>query len=177
MVYCPHCGTRNRLRRGADVRETVCGKCRQPLVRPVAAVRDEEPPHEIRLQRRMDRELTRHGEIHLHPVHAPHGKRLQCLRCHYEWMSQNGNGMPARCPNCHSRRWSDFRLFRCRHCRERFRSTALIVVPYLSLSFWPWPYWVFPACPACGKSHWHLDCEIHPLRGVMNLFSGALREK
>jgi len=177
VVYCPHCGTRNRLRRGVEISQAVCGKCRQPLQRPSTAVfRDDAPPREIRLQRRMDHELLRHGEIHLHPVHAPHGKRLQCLRCHYEWTAPANNGLPERCPQCRSRLWSDFRLFLCRHCRKRFSSTALIVLPYLSLAFWPWPYWVFPACPACGRSHWHHDCESHPLRGVLNLFSGSLRE-
>ena len=148
----------------------------QPSRAPGTGAVRPQPPREIRLQRRMDRELVRHGEIHLHPVHVPRGKRLQCLRCHYEWTSQNGNGMPVRCPRCRSRQWSDFRLFLCRHCRERFSSTALIVIPYLSFAFWPWPYWVFPICPACGRSHWHTDCEIHPLRGVLNLFKGAMKE-
>ncbi|MHB0939482.1 MAG: J domain-containing protein [Armatimonadota bacterium] len=177
VMYCPHCGTRNRLRHGGDLRLTVCGKCGQPLQRPANGTFGSGARlREIRLQRRMDRELTRHGEIHLHPVHVPRGKPLQCLRCHYEWPAPPNNGMPERCPNCRSRLWSDFRLFLCRHCRERFSSSALIVIPYLWLTFWPWPYWVFPACPACGRSHWHLDCEVHPLRGVLNLFSGAMKE-
>lgn len=178
VAYCPHCGTRNRLRHGAELSRMKCGKCGKPLERPAAAAFGTRAhPREIRLQRRMERELARHGEIHLHPVHVPRGKRLECRRCHYEWTSLNGNGLPARCPRCRSRLWSDFRLFRCRHCHERFTSTALIVIPFLSLAFWPWPYWVFPVCPACGQPHWHIDCELHPLRGVLNLFSGAMRER
>jgi len=131
---------------------------------------------EIRLQRRMERELARHGEIRLHPVRVPHGKQLHCLRCRHAWPAPSGGGLPERCPHCRSRLWSDFRLFRCRFCRERFNSSALIVTPHTGIACWPWPYWVYPACPACGKSHWHLDCEQHPLRGLLNLFNGLLPE-
>jgi len=168
-VYCPHCGARNRLRAGTDIRQAVCGKCRTPLLRAASSGLNGDHAREIRLQRRMDRELERHSELHLHSVHVPRGKPLHCLRCQYEWPAPSGNGLPEHCPRCGSRRWSDFRIFLCRFCRERFSSNVMIVVPYLSLSFWPWPYWLFPACPSCGKAHWHNDCERHPLRGLLNL--------
>jgi hypothetical protein len=177
-IYCPHCGTRNRLHHGVDARMALCGKCRRPLQRADNPIPNGDAHHrEIKLHRRMDRELTRHGELRLHPLHVPRGKSLHCLRCHHEWPALSGNGLPERCPRCRSQWWSDFRVFLCRFCRERFSSNTLIVVPHTEITLWPWPYWLFPACPACGKSHWHHDCEAHPLRGVLNLFSGALREE
>jgi len=177
-IYCPHCGTRNRLRRGVDPHMAACGKCRRPLQAADKPVPNGDAHHrEIRLHRHMDRELARHGELRLRPLHAPRGKSLHCLRCRHTWPAPSGNGLPERCPRCHSQWWSDFRIFLCRFCRERFSSSSLIVVPRTRIMLWPWPYWLYHRCPACGKSHWHNDCEINPLRGLLNLFSGVMREE
>lgn len=167
ILYCQQCGARNRIEPHADLSHAFCGKCRAPLARPITQVPASRG--EIRLERRMDRRLKRDSEVRLHPLHLPEDRRCVCLRCHFQWTASSRRRPPSKCPNCRSPFWSDFRLFLCRHCREQFQSASLYVMPMTLLAIWPWPYWLFPTCPACGRPHWHTGCERHPLRGLLNL--------
>lgn len=173
-VYCPDCGARNRLRREIELSRAVCGKCHAALQPKPPPVTDLPPSRDIKLQRQLDRELALHGEVRLHPVRIPAGRQLRCLRCRHEWHARDVQEMPSECPRCHSRRWSDFRLFLCRYCRHRFVSHALLELPRTPFLLWPWPYWLFPTCPSCGKHHWHHDCERHLLRRLLNVFAGMM---
>jgi len=162
------------VRRQTDQEIARCGKCHTALQpAPAASPMAASSSHEIRLQQSLQRALAAHSEIRLRSVRVPAGGTLQCLRCQHAWQQTSGRGLPARCPRCHSPRWSDFRLFRCQHCHQRFSSAALFTLPRTPLLLWPWPYWLFPACPYCRKRHWHRSCERHPLRALLNLMNGA----
>jgi predicted Zn-ribbon and HTH transcriptional regulator len=156
-LQCPHCGTRNRLPGDAVAARAVCGRCRRHLV---AVPAPELPSADLPLSPVLAAALAQRGEVRLQRARIPVDGHLRCLRCRWVWRFA-GAHLPAHCPRCHSRHWSEFRLFACQACGHRFVATDLAV----------WPYALFPQCPACHASHWHRGCEHHPLRWVINLLS------
>lgn len=171
--YCPRCGARNRLPSFVDLQQAVCGKCRAPLLRTQVAGRDMELPiGDMQLPAVMVDQLTARSELRLKRVQVPSNGRLHCLRCHIEWEAPVGAPPPRACPHCRSQRWSDFRVFRCRYCGHQFLSAALLTLGHFPL--WPWPYWLFPECPACRKRGWNVRCERHTFKEVLNLLRWVL---
>jgi hypothetical protein len=65
--------------------------------------------------------------------------------------------LPAYCPHCRDPKWSDFRLFRCRHCAHQFTTDNLLARPYR----------LYMECPSCHKRHWHAGRERHPLAWLL----------
>ncbi len=164
--YCPHCGARNRLPGSADPHQALCGKCHAPLASDTETA--EPPVSEIKLSVHQTDRLATHGELRLQRATLPPDGMLHCLRCRHAWTTDAGTSPPDACPHCHSRRWSDFRLFQCQWCGHRFVSGALIPLLAWPRPLWPWPYWLFPTCPACRTPRWHRNCERHPLHALFN---------
>ncbi len=158
-VYCPKCRSRNRLPATADLRFALCGKCRTSLASAIPVVLGAIlPAGDISLTPHLAQTLESRGEVRLVRLQLPANHQLRCFQCGYGWTLVPGAHLPAECPHCHSRRWGNFRLFRCRRCGHRFTSADLL----------NWPYWLYPCCPACHQSRWHAGCERHPLRWLFN---------
>lgn len=158
-VFCPRCGTRNRLPLTAKARFAICGKCRSPLQ--ISPQSSHEPmwfPENMALNATLTSRLAVQGEIRLKRAQMPADHALRCLRCRWVWV-ERGERLPAICPHCRSPRWSEFRVFRCRCCSHQFMTTNLA----------SWPYWLFSECPACHQKQWHPGCEKHPLRWILNV--------
>lgn len=173
--YCPRCGARNRLPSYVDLHQAVCGKCRAPLQRTPLSEREMELPiGDMQLPPALTAQLTARGELRLKRVQVPSNGQLHCLRCHREWSAPAGTLPPAECPGCRSRRWSDFRVFRCRHCGHQFISAAMFTLGQSVI--WPWPYWFFPGCPACHQRGWNARCERHAFKPVLNLLRWVLEK-
>lgn len=162
-VFCPRCGTRNRLPQLSNPYLAVCGKCHTPLLKARMDAQEAVlPATELTLPPALMQRLIIHGEIRLQRAQPPSSGRLQCLRCHQSWVVDPQDPLSKRCPRCRSTQWSDFRVFRCRHCEHHFSTSNLSA----------WPYWVFAECPSCHRAHWHPQCEKNPLRWVLNRLTG-----
>lgn len=77
-----------------------------------------------------------------------------CHRCHHHWRAAS---LPAFCPGCKARDWSEYLLLRCQHCHAVFASEQIRYevgsLQYGDGSLCP-PYELFPLCPYCGKAEW-----------------------
>jgi Zn finger protein HypA/HybF involved in hydrogenase expression len=106
--------------------------------------------------------LEERGEVRLERAQIPQDRRLLCFHCRHSWtLDAAQSALPAHCPRCGKRRWNVFRLFHCRFCSHEFAAGDLLA----------WPYWIFPDCPACHRTHWHVGCEDNPLRWLLNPFN------
>lgn len=158
LLLCPRCGTRNRLPGTVDPLRATCGKCRAPLyASPASSLL---PQNMLKLPSHMEERLKHCGEVRLVRVNPPSNRQLICYRCGHSWSEARTGYLPAICPRCHDRRWSNFRLFLCRNCGYRFTTGDLLI----------WPYWLYPGCPSCRQAHWHAGCERNPFRWLMNRF-------
>jgi DnaJ domain len=77
-----------------------------------------------------------------------------CHRCHHRWQAAS---LPAFCPDCKARDWSEYLLLRCQHCHAVFASEQIRyevgTLQYGDGTLCP-PYELFPLCPYCGKAEW-----------------------
>jgi DNA-directed RNA polymerase subunit RPC12/RpoP len=159
-VRCPHCGSRNRVPQQASLAKAVCGRCRHSL----AAPRNPGLPEgDLPITEGLLARLRTGGEVRVTHASLPPDRRLQCMRCGYLWFELGAFAPPVACPQCHSHRWRDFRLFLCHHCGHKFSTRHLF----------RWAYWEFPECPSCHRLRWHIGCESHPLRWLYNRMAKA----
>ena len=169
MLTCPRCGKRNRLPAGADLSQAICGKCHAALTgRPTERARAPVPARAHSPHPSIQQRLLLYSEVRLRLAQVPPGGHLHCRRCGDDWQLPADAALPHVCPHCARRHWSDFRLFQCRFCGHRFPSETLYSPWWASRPLWPWPYWIYPVCPACALRRWHRACEQHPLRALLN---------
>ncbi|MHB9133999.1 MAG: J domain-containing protein [Armatimonadota bacterium] len=165
IVFCPCCGTRNRLPAAANLHHAICGKCRNSLEGGrTAGQMSTFAAANLQLTPDLREQLIARSELRLQRAQMPSDGRLLCHLCHHEWQEQPGVTVPTACPRCHSQQWNNFRLFRCRFCSHQFSSGDIN----------SWAYWLFPECPSCHQPGWHTGCEASPFRWVLDKFVNLL---
>jgi hypothetical protein len=89
-------------------------------------------------------DLERDGEALFAIGDLDADRACTCRRCGYQWTSRKNVGVPAQCPSCHRRDWSDYRVFQCRFCEATVETNDL----------WTNAHRVHPRCTTCGSRSW-----------------------
>jgi len=159
-IICKKCGTQNIITGEISIRN-VCGKCGEQFIESNGGtVHALSPSPDVQLDVKTNVILDNQSEVIINFVYKD--KVKHCLRCGKSWESGTDIEIIERCPSCRSKKWSLFRLFKCRFCQKRF----------VTVDLYHWAYKIYPVCPYCKKKSWNAGSEKNPLKWLLSKLSG-----